>query len=131
MNIGLLISFVAVVSALSFKKSEWSVDSAQVSGDTCKTIERRFPSCQRQSILTGILIDCETQKPLKLGVVNINGLMSYTDQFGKFHQRLKPGHYRVGAGWPTYRFETLKTNIKPGDSLYVVFYLKSDERPLE
>ena len=131
MNIGLLMILIVVCSALFFKKSEGTVGSVQASSDTCKTIERRFSSRQRQSILAGILVDCETQEPLKLGVVNINGVVSYTDQFGKFHQRLKPGRYRVGASWPTYRFETLKTNVKRGDSLYVVFYLKNDERPLE
>jgi hypothetical protein len=131
MKIGLLILLAVWIWFPYYKTSEVTTYPSHTSGDKCKTIVGRFTVGQHKSILSGVLIDCETQEPLKLGVLKIDGSVFNTDSSGKFHKLLKPGNYLVRAGWPTYEFETINTKLRSGDSLYVVFYLKTDKRPLE
>lgn len=131
MKIGILILLVVGLSWLDDNTSGKTANATHAAGTQCKPIEQRFTVPYSQSILSGILMDCETRKPLKLGVLTINGAIFYTDSLGKFHKRLKPGHYRVRAGWPSYEFDSLKTKLKGRDSVHIVFYLKTDKRPLE
>ena len=131
MKMSLLTLLVMWVWPSHYATDEMRRCRRHVSGGKCKTIEQRFTTSEQKSVLSGRLIDCETQKPLKLGVLNIDGDIFNTDSLGKFHKLLKPGRYQVRAGWPTYQFETIKTQLRSGDSLYVIFYLKTDSRPLE
>ena len=98
--------------------------------DTCKTVERKFTARQKNSILSGLIVDCETHKPLKLGVLSVSGDVFYTDSLGRFQKILKPGKYLVKAGWPSYQLETIKIHLRLKDSLNITFYLKTDEQPL-
>lgn len=86
---------------------------------------------KKNSILSGLIVDCETHKPLKLGVLSVNGDVFYTDSLGRFHKILEPGKYFVKAGWPSYQFETIKIHLRSKDSLNIIFYLKTDEQPLK
>ncbi|WP_338874878.1 hypothetical protein WBJ53_04570 [Spirosoma sp. SC4-14] len=99
----------------------------------CRTTKRKFPNSRNEAVLSGVAIDCETQTPLKLVVLNINDSIFYSDKEkqGRFHKVLPPGRYSISIGWPGYKLQTINTYLKAQDSLYVVAYLKEITTPLE
>jgi hypothetical protein len=99
--------------------------------DTCKIIKRTYAVNQQMSILSVNVIDCETGRDLKVGILKVNDRISYTDTLGRFSEGLRPGTYHVKAGWLTYKLQTTKVRLKAGDSTSINFYLSSDPEPLE
>lgn len=71
MKLTILILLVMLMNYSHFQAKE-IIFCANHVDDTCKTVERKFVTSQKNPILADIIIDCETQKPLKVGVLNVN-----------------------------------------------------------
>ncbi|OIN56431.1 hypothetical protein [Arsenicibacter rosenii] len=99
--------------------------------NNCIATKNIIKNNKNNTIISGIILDCKTQKPLKVAIIKINKTTFYSDTLGRFRHQVKPGNYTIKAGWPTYLWQQINTTVKNKDSLFVTFYLEDDPAPLK
>ena len=94
-------------------------------------IKQRTVSQSGRTVVAGKIIDCETGRPLLRSLFVLDRQTIYTDSTGTFCMNVSPGTHQLRAGWVGYEFVTTQTKLRARDSVYILFRLKIDQRPLD
>lgn len=73
----------------------------------------------------------ENKNETTLGGLNINGVIFFPSDSGKFVFNILPGDYKLETGFPGKKWTIIeKFEILKGDSIVFRIYLEDDDRPL-
>lgn len=122
-----IITIIIIISVSNIEKIPFQLSKSH----PCIITKNIIKNNKSNTVISGIILDCKTQKPLKAAIIKINKKTFYSDTLGRFRRQIKPSKYTIKAGWPTYLWKEINITVKNKDSLFVTFYLEDDPEPLK